>query len=503
MSLWTDGYLADYPYPHHVQPELSPSWIVSVMGALGQHAPDIAKAFRYCELGCGQGLNSLVLAASNPSGQFLAVDFNSRHIEHGQRQASAAGLTNLEFSQASFSTLADSYDGEGFDFIVLHGVYSWISPDNRSAIRQFIAQHLKPGGVVYLAYMTHPGMSAMIAAQRALWQIAQQSSGDPADRLRAGLSAIRQWQDAGAGYFVDHPDVARRLERADSEDMAFLAHELLCEHWTPFHVGEVITEFAGLGCRLVGSATPLENIDSLSLPGNCIPVLEGLSDTPKREAFKDIARNQSQRRDLYTRNPDAMASDEHRDVLLNSCWVGLPSASTNDTLEFETRIGPIPADPQLFTPLLAALRQSAWSFAELARLPALQGRISGISPALQMLAWAGHVHPLRHGAVDVDRCHALNRIISEGVLCGEHYTHLAAPSLGAGIAADTIEMAAARVLLDHPQLRGRALCETTAALLRRLGWRAVESPGEQLEARLQRFERDTLPVWQQLGVVGA
>ncbi|MFC3606345.1 class I SAM-dependent methyltransferase [Stutzerimonas tarimensis] len=498
MTLWTDGYLADLPYPHHVHAELSPSWLSAVLTALGQHAPDIAARFRYCELGCGQGLNSLLLAAANPAGQFIAVDFNTRHIDHGHRQAAAAALDNLEFRQASFGELADETDAEGFDFIVLHGVYSWVSPANRTAIRRFIERNIKPGGVIYLAYMSHPGMSAMVSAQRFLWQAAQRVPGDPQSRLRAGLDALRHWQDAGAGYFVDHPDVARRLARADDEDLAFLAHELLCEHWTPMQADQVIDEFAEFDCRFVGSATPLENIDALSLPGHCLPLLTDIADIAQRETVKDLARNQSQRRDLYLRNPRALSAGEHRRALLAGCWSALPGAPANGGLTFDTRIGPVQGDERLFAPLLAALAEGPQSFAELARRPALAEQIGSLSTALQMLTWAGHIHPLLNGAVAIERCQALNRILAEGALHGAGYRYLAAPSLGAPIAVGLLEMAAARVLLEHPQLRGELLRETVLALLRRTG----QAAGETQVRQLLDFEEQTLAVWLRLGVVG-
>lgn len=476
---------------------MSPSWLSAVLTALGRRAPDVAQPFRYCELGCGQGLNSLLLAASNPCGQFVAVDFNARHVAHGVRQAQAAGLHNLEFLQADFASLAAELLSGGFDFIVLHGVYSWVSLANRQALRRFIELTLKPGGLVYLGYMSHPGLSAFASAQRLIWQTAQTTSGNVQQRLRAGLDALGQSQTAGAGYFVDHPDVARRLARQSSEDLGYLAHELLCEHWAPQHSAEVIADFAAIDCRFVGSATPLENIDELSLPAGCLPLLQRLDDPAQRETAKDIARNQAQRRDLYQRQPRELTVSEHRQALLAGCWAALPGAPVDGAVTFDTRIGPVEGDANLYAPLLQALAAGPQSFAELARRPELSGQIGLLSGALQLLSWAGHAHPLRAGDVDVARCQALNRLLAEGALQGSGYTHLAAPSLGAGIAASTLEMAAARVLLEHPHLRGSLLHETVLALLRR----TAHGFDADIGAHLQRFERITLPVWQQLGVV--
>ncbi len=186
----------------------------------------------------------------------------------------------------------------------------------------------------------------------------------------------------------------------------------------------------------------------------------------------------------------------HRHALLDSCWALLPAAPAPGPVEFSTRIGPLQGAAELYQPLLQALGEGPQSFAELARRPALAAQIGQLSGALQLLMWAGYAHPLLHAPVDVTRCQALNRLLAEGTLQGVGYAHLAAPSLGASVPADTLEMAAARVLLEHPQLRGVLLSETIQALLRRHGVMV-----EQAAERVQRFEQYTLPSWQVLGVV--
>lgn len=495
MQVWNQGYLAELPYPHHVQPQLAPSWLVALQTALGQSASSLQAGFRYCELGCGQGLNSLLLAASNPAGQFVAVDFNPQHIEHGRRLAAAAQLSNIEFVQAEFTELL-AQPGEGYDFIVAHGVYSWVAPAQRAAIRGFVEQRLNPYGLLCLGYMCQPGMAPFAAAQRFIWQHAQHSKGSPPQRVQAALEALQALQKGGAGYFVEQPEMARLLARSAEQGLDYLAHELLCEYWQPLHVAEVMAEFARLGCQLIGSAIPLENIDAVSLPGSCLTAIQGLTDPALRETAKDLARNQAQRSDLYQRGDQALSATAHRQALLDSCWALLPAAPAPGAVEFSTRIGPLQGAAELYQPLLQALGEGPQSFAELARRPELAAQVGQLSGALQLLTWAGYAHPLLHAPVDVTRCQALNRLLAEGALQGAGYAHLAAPSLGASVPADKLEMAAVRVLLEHPHLRGTLLSETTQALLRRYGLGV-----ERVVERLQHFEQRTLPGWQVLGVL--
>ena len=75
-----DGYVVDVPYPLHFYKEMQPVWLSYVLNTVGCAAPDLTRPYRYCELGCGAGINLLTAAASNPGGQFVGVDFNGEHI---------------------------------------------------------------------------------------------------------------------------------------------------------------------------------------------------------------------------------------------------------------------------------------------------------------------------------------------------------------------------------------------------------------------------------------
>src|SRR6185312_16264639 len=115
-------------------------------------------AFACCELGCGRGQTSLVLAALNPQSEFHAVDFHPSHVAHAQEQARLAQLSNITVHERSFEDLT----GPGapalprFDVITMHGVWSWIAPELQRAILAFINARLKPGGFVYVSYNALP-----------------------------------------------------------------------------------------------------------------------------------------------------------------------------------------------------------------------------------------------------------------------------------------------------------------------------------------------------------
>lgn len=497
-------YITDIAYPHFFQRETTPVWLNFVATALGRRCADLRQPFAVCELGCGQGFGSVLQAAANPQGHFVGVDFNPAHVEHGRGLAAAVGVSNVEFIENTFAgMLSASGEEPQYDFIVLHGVYSWVSEADRATLRAFIERQLKPDGIAFVGYMSQPGLEFFSAPRRFVQQYAQASSGTSAERVMAGLRALQRLCRSGAGVFAHDPRIADYVDRILGDNPSYLAHELLNEHWATLPVADVIRDFETIGTTYLGSATPIDNVNALSLPGNVLPMLADLPGTRLRETFKDLARNQTHRRDLYQRASASVSEAEHRDALLEQVVAALPGAPASGSVRLDTRIGPVEGNASLFSPILDALAVRPQRFSVLARMPQLERQIGDISPALQALAWAGHVHPMLPGRVDVATCQAFNRVISERVIAGERYSHLAAPSLGSGIAANFVEMSAARVLLDHPGLRGPLLRETVDAMLRRSGWKAVDNPAEPLGAQLARFEREVLPIWQQFGVVGS
>ena len=350
------GYITDVMYPDQFQRETQPLWLVSVLAGLGRRGPDLTRPYTWLELGCGSGFNAMLAAAGNPLGRFIGIDANAEQIALARRRAQAAGLRNLEFHCLDFAqALAGGAVLPPCDFIVTHGVYSWVDETTRQAMRGLVARHLRPGGLFYVAYMSHPGAVSFSAAQRLMRMATRHVAGSSAERARAGLALVQRMAQAGAGYFVEHPAALREMQRVDQADANYLAHEFLNDVWQSMHVADVMAELAACGCDYAGSAVPLDNIDAVSLPGGMAAIVAEMrqngADAAQLETAKDIARNQNQRRDIYQRpagdgTPATMDADAHRAALLAQRVALLPEAPAAGSrlageLVFDTRIGPV------------------------------------------------------------------------------------------------------------------------------------------------------------------
>jgi len=153
---WTHGYHAADGYTYGYFVEASPkriAWAAALKGVCIE-----SERFRYLDLGCGQGFGLIINAACHPESEFIGIDFMPDHIAHARSLAKAAGITNVRFYEIDFLD-ADKHLPElgEFDYVIAHGISSWISPMIRQAMIKLAASALKPAGIFYNSYNAMPG----------------------------------------------------------------------------------------------------------------------------------------------------------------------------------------------------------------------------------------------------------------------------------------------------------------------------------------------------------
>jgi SAM-dependent methyltransferase len=116
----------------------------------------LLSSYRVLELGCADGANLLPLAYYRRQGTFVGVDGARSQIDVANSRKAALSLGNVEFIHSDFLTAGQQLSGY-FDYIIAHGVFSWVAPEVRNALLDLCAEHLLPGGLLYLNYNTRPG----------------------------------------------------------------------------------------------------------------------------------------------------------------------------------------------------------------------------------------------------------------------------------------------------------------------------------------------------------
>jgi len=248
------GYVKDASYPITYFHELSPVWL-NYVAALGGVAPrGLDEKFSYLELGSGPGFSTVIHAASYPGGEFHACDFNTESVATGERYADDLSIQNVFFHGISFAELLER-DLPEFDFIVLHGVYSWVGPDARQTIRQLIKKRLKPGGLVYLGYNCMPGWTLEVPLRRLLIELTASMSGDSPQKAADAVRVLKRLGGAELKYFQTNPAAMTAIDSYLRSPSNYLAHEFLNETWEPLYSIDVADEMTKAELTYLGSAT--------------------------------------------------------------------------------------------------------------------------------------------------------------------------------------------------------------------------------------------------------
>ena len=161
MSNQTTEYLTRYydevPYDSHPFPQSAVEHLATRAFLFGLVVPDVSRA-RVLELGCAGGGNLIPFASRYPGASAMGVDLSSVQIAQGQAAVTRAGLTNIDL-RAMDMTGIDASLGQ-FDYIICHGVYSWVPVSVQEAILRICSENLSPDGVAYVSYNVYPGWKA-------------------------------------------------------------------------------------------------------------------------------------------------------------------------------------------------------------------------------------------------------------------------------------------------------------------------------------------------------
>src|SRR5512141_894057 len=109
---------------------------------------------RVRELGCGDGGHLIPMAYLLPESTFLGLDAAGSAVAQGREQISALGLTNVSLSHVD---LLDASNLGTFDYVIAHGLYSWVPPAVQERVLAITSEVLAPNGIAYVSYNAHPG----------------------------------------------------------------------------------------------------------------------------------------------------------------------------------------------------------------------------------------------------------------------------------------------------------------------------------------------------------
>lgn len=371
-------------------------WYVSALHGYAARSP--APGFRYLELGCGGGVSLVTLAAANPDGEFWGVDLNAQHVAYARDLAARGGVTNLEVIECNFRDL-ERRRLPLFDFVVLHGVYAWVSEEVRQVLVGTLARLVAPGGVALVSYNAMPGSSVVQPLREMLIRHSQAMPGaDTRDRLRAGIEYMRFLSDRGAGFFADNPSVQRAVASIADSELDYLVHEFLNPCWTPLYFAQVAEELSAADLTFAGSLPVGQNYIDFAIPKSFQEFFRTVHDRNSIEVHRGFVLNERFRRDVYVRATAPPLPEPERNRLLDGLVVGTASASPTAevTLRAGTQETKLSYSGELFEGLRERIVRGAASIDDLCQLAACGSQSRDhVIDAVNMLLAGGQFRPFR------------------------------------------------------------------------------------------------------------
>ncbi len=143
----------DIPYMGRVHAQTHIERLALAARVFGMETIPLENA-RVLELGCGDGSNIVNMAINLPNATFVGVDGSEVHIERGQKMAEQAGANNVQLEAMDITNIRDQFGT--FDYIICHGVFSWVPDTVREAILRICREQMSPLGIGYISYNAYP-----------------------------------------------------------------------------------------------------------------------------------------------------------------------------------------------------------------------------------------------------------------------------------------------------------------------------------------------------------
>ncbi|MBX9627918.1 MAG: class I SAM-dependent methyltransferase [Gemmataceae bacterium] len=333
----------EMPYDSHPYAQTHPGRLAVVATLFGLTPPPVETA-RVLELGAAAGGNILPIGEAFPQARLVGVDYSARQVEDGRKWIAATGVGNVELRHASILDIDESY-GE-FDYVVCHGVFSWVPTDVREKILDVCQKHLAPNGVAYVSYNTYPGwhMRGMIRDMM---------------RYHAGRFATPKEQIAQARALLDflasscrqegaYPALLKaELESVKNQADHYLYHEHLEHVNDPVYFHQFVEMAGRHRLRFLGEARV-----GTMVTGNFGPDVEKAlkrvaADQIQTEQYMDFLRNRMFRETLlihqdkvpnWTIQPGSV-SGLHVASSGKPVGPGQPDVASDATVQYKTRTG--------------------------------------------------------------------------------------------------------------------------------------------------------------------
>ena len=273
------------PYQSYPYAVTRPANLYTVGTLFGVSAPDFRTA-RVLELGCASGGNLIPLAFHYPDGHYIGIDFSERQIEIAAKTVSELGIKNIEFFARPF---ADMPSLDKFDYIICHGVYSWVDDDARNRILEICRTQLVENGLAVISYNTLPGWN-MVRSLREMMLYHAKLFEDPVEKVAQAMELLRFVRDNNPEGSAYRSVIDSEIDLLSAQTVSYVAHEHLESENSQFYFHEFAAALGRHGLQYVGDS----NITQMyvdNMPEAAAEKLKAVTDILRQQQYMDFVRN--------------------------------------------------------------------------------------------------------------------------------------------------------------------------------------------------------------------
>ncbi|MBC7924282.1 MAG: methyltransferase regulatory domain-containing protein, partial [Bryobacteraceae bacterium] len=360
--------------------------LATVGTLLGMRPPEIQNC-RVLELGCGEGLHLIPMALEFPDAQFVGIDIAERPIARAVDLAAELGISNISFRVADLQQLSGQR-GE-CDYLIAHGVYSWVSPQVQERMLDLCERILAENGIAYISYNAYPAWHVR-EMTRNMVRMHTAGVDDPVEILNRAVSllaGIVHSQGEGEPY---RDTIRAEMERIMAKDPALCFHDDFGEINLPVYFSEFVRRARQHGLQFLSEAEPVGFSKISELAPEPREALEALTDVIEREQYFDLLTCRGFRRTLLCRSDLALdrtmplekLKELHYAASLQCPECAGEAITSQESLEFQTPDGGSITVNQPFVKAAMCCLAREWpaslTFAEL-----LQGALAA-APEMQL-----------------------------------------------------------------------------------------------------------------------
>jgi methyltransferase-like protein/2-polyprenyl-3-methyl-5-hydroxy-6-metoxy-1,4-benzoquinol methylase len=313
------------PYESYPYTQTSPYHLKTLAKLFGLESP-LPETAKILELGCAGGGNLIPHATLFPKAKFVGIDLSQVQIDAANKMKHDLGLENIEFKCESITDVTKK-DGK-FDYIICHGVMSWVPDSVQKKIFEICQNNLSENGIAYISYNTLPGWN-MIRTIRDMMLYHAEIFADVKDKIQQSRLLLNFIKDSLEGSTTPYAGILKaEAELLSKQSDHYIRHEHLEEENTQFYFKEFMSEAAKHNLQYLGD-TVLSSMYLGNMPKNVVEKLATVKDIVRTEQYMDFITNRRFRSTLLC----------HNSVKLNR------NINTEDIKKFYTKFHLVPETP--------------------------------------------------------------------------------------------------------------------------------------------------------------